>query len=243
MLDSGAYSAFAGGHPMPDLDEYAAWAIAQAQHTMFPLRVTSLDVIPGGRDLKPTRREQQKAMKQSRINARQLRAKGLRVIDVYHIFEPLKVLDEIVENRLPGETIGLGGLGTFVGMQTRIQWADAVFKRLKDLCGWDALPPVHAFGVANTPLVFRYPLASADASSWNAPARWGYKVDKRGKIDPSSRNPESNPYSRHSEVQKHHTHKMLNAWAEREHALKRVWQERGVTILDEAHSPLLERSP
>lgn len=236
MLDSGAYSAFSKGQKI-DLDEYIAWAKESARATTDPIRVTNLDSIPGDQGFHPTKREINRAVKQSAENAMAIRESGLLVCEVFHLFEPLSALEAILERRQEGEAIGMGGLGARVGAPTRQQFGDSVFSVLRDTCGWDKLPPVHGFGVGSSSLALRYPLASCDASTWLAPHRWGMEVSARGKV--SGRRQKRMMVPSHAQM---HVKRMLDGWLNRERSLAALWKSRGIRILPENPRPLREES-
>lgn len=243
MLDSGAYSVMAKGITV-DIDGYAAWALRLASE-IPGLRVTNLDVIPAeDADRKTVR----KAVKQSEENAAYIRSHGLRVIEVYHIGEPLDVWRGMIERRQDGEVLGLGGLASSWSPPAKKQHGDSAFAVLRDTCGWDKLPPVHGFGIGSAEFLYRYPFASIDASSYMAPARWGQTQTRSGRMRKpktpmprtrigrgEDRIPRSGIEQARITVKPAHPHidKILKSWKRRELAMAQLWYDRGVRILPE----------
>lgn len=235
MLDSGAHSAWSRGEVI-DLDAYIAWACAYAER--YPrLRVTNLDVIPGEKGrLYPTVKERDRAVRESAENAERIRAAGLRVIEVMHLADPLEAFDAMLERRKPGEVVGIGGLaeqvkhGSVLGM-----FGDTVFDRLRVLNGgWRSLPPIHGFGVSITNILYRYPLASIDASSWVAPQKYG-QVWARNKlrVPHGKKGVLARDRLRKAELNEYEMARVLDAWSAREVQLQRFWEQKGVTIEEE----------
>lgn len=235
MLDSGAFTVAAQGIEV-DLDAYIAWAQKYAE-TQPDVRVTNLDVIPGRPGDLPKKRERTKAMRQSGANADKIRAEGLRVIEVHHLFDLPENLDRIFETRKPGEVIGIAGLGG-AGANAKIgrAFGDACFARLRDLNeGWENFPPVHGFGVSTGAVGFRYPLASIDASTWVAPHRFGTSYDRGKPLDGAmqKRGGAEAKQLRVREVATMNQARILTDWRTRETAIAAYWAERGVTIESE----------
>jgi hypothetical protein len=229
MLDSGAHSVWSSGKTM-DLNEYITWVREEVESTTDPTRVVSLDVIPGERGRIATPKERALAVGKSVENAELLRAEGFRVIEVFHLYEPIGVWEAMIERRRDGEVLGLAGLGQpYTGRQIKQAHGDAAFSVLKSMCGWDALPPVHGFGVAST-LTTRYPLASIDATTFASGERWGRIPD--GVI--GSRNEEGERRATRFESGRLLTQiNYWNQWRRLERDMTGLWRSRGVRFLPE----------
>jgi hypothetical protein len=96
------------------------------------------------------------------------------------------------------------------------------------MCGWEALPPVHGFGVSS-PLTLRYPLASVDASNFAAGERWGRVA--HGLLN--SRTEQGSPTTRIESGRLLAQMGFLRAWQKVERAQTDLWRERGVRFLPE----------
>lgn len=224
--DSGAFTAWTMGKQV-DLDGLIAWCQENVrQHPTF--QCISLDVIPGesGGNAAPTRAEREVAMAQSLENGDAMRQAGLKIMEVFHVFEPMEHLDRLIERRQPGEVIGLGGM---VGRSTALkrQFCDAVFARVVEHSGsWGTLIPVHGLGLSvRSNLAARYPWWSVDSSSWLAPAMYGKGVSRNGKVSHADDRRTTNRSVRHLYLTR-----VLEGWLEREQQLTRMWTERGVVF-------------
>ena len=221
--DSGAFTAWTTGKTI-DLDGLIGWCRRNTElHPGFAC--ISLDVIPGeaGGDAAPTNRERERAAAESLENGDAMRAAGLKIMEVFHVFEPLAHLDVLIERRQPGEVIGLGGMvGRSVSLKER--FCDAAFARVRQHSRWDDLIPVHGLGLSvRGHLAARYPWWSIDSSSWLAPAKFGKPVKRNGRMGDGDDRRTSNRTLRHLYLQR-----VLDGWLEREEQLTRMWRQRGV---------------
>lgn len=232
VFDSGAFTAWSSGEPVV-LDEYVEWCLAhQAQHpgAIF----ANLDVIPGEKTRRPSKREVTAAIKQGMRNADVLRDAGLPLIEAIHVGEPFTVLRELVARRRPEDRLAIGGLvGNSRAVSEKRAYCDAVFAKLRDdHGGWGNLPPVHGFGVApEAPLGRRYPWYSIDATTWLRPARYGYKVARGGSMTKSSQH---NP-SRVAGSRRVYFVRILRRWARLEDQLGGMWESRGIRYAEGAN--------
>jgi hypothetical protein len=222
--DSGAFTAWTKGDAV-DLDDLIDWCRYQVARAPS-FRCISLDVIPGeaGGNRQPTTRERNRAIKQSLANGDAMRAAGLKIIEVFHVFEPLTHLELLMERRQPGELLGLGGM---VGRSEALKrsFADEVFRRVRDVAGgWQDITPVHGLGVSiRSPMAARYPWFSVDSSSWLAPAQYGKKVNTVGALYGED------DRTRHRSVRHLYLVRALEGWLKQEAALTAMWDARGVT--------------
>lgn len=142
FLDSGAFSAFTRNEKI-DLDEYIRFIKANEEYITT---YATLDVIG---DYKATQR-----------NTDYMESLGLHPLPTFHAGSPYKVLEEMVD-RYEGGYIALGGLVPLALNRKLMQGhLDKCFSIIKTRC------KVHAFGVNGAWAWMRYPLYSADATSW-----------------------------------------------------------------------------
>jgi hypothetical protein len=226
--DSGAFTAWTVGQEV-DLEGLIAWC--QWHVARKPSFVTiNLDVIPGkpGGNTAPTKREQARAIAESIENADAMRAAGLKVMEVFHVFEPLKHLELLIERRQPGEILGLGGM---VGRSTALktQFCQGVFHRLKEVSGgtFQDFVPTHGLGLSvRSRITADYPFWSVDSSSWIAPAMYGKAVTRGGVTKGND------PRTKNRSVRALYLTRTLEGWLRRERALTQMWADRGLTFAD-----------
>lgn len=164
MLDSGAFSVWNnGGHI--DLFSYMLFAkrLRQALPPECELNVVNLDVLPGKVGEKPTDEQREQSAIDGWENMLELQKEGLKVIHVYHQHERLEWLDKM-RNHL--DYIGISPAND-VSMPEKLQFMDSCYAQIKDTI------KTHGFAVTSPDQLYRYPLYSADSSSWVAPARFG----------------------------------------------------------------------
>ena len=227
MLDSGAFTAWGSGEEV-DRDALVAWAHDRLRdHPSAEL--LNLDVIPGKPQTPPTPRELEAAVEGSAVNAEALRVTGLRVIEVYHLYEPLSVLDAIMERRRPGERIALGGLARWTGGPggpIKRRFCRAAFGHLTRDDG--SIPPVHGLGVSpdSTQIgAAQFPWASCDSTSWVSMGRFGVGVTRTGK----RLGGRSDSRAGNRALARLYSKRVLDAWKDDDrYAL--MWATRGVTI-------------
>lgn len=225
MLDSGAFSMWTVGKAV-DLEALIAWARQYA--VQKPEVVTiSLDVIPGeaGGNRAPTKKQKLEAVVESMSNGDAMRSAGLKIMEVFHVFEPMEQFERLLERRQPGEIIGLGGM---VGRSTSLKraFADACFARAKEQAGgWQGIVPLHALGLSvRSPLAARYPWWSMDSSTWIAAAQYGQQVGRGGGVTGDDKRT-GNRSVRHLYLVR-----TLEGWLVKEQGLTDLWAGRGVTF-------------
>ncbi len=164
MLDSGAFSVWANGGTI-DLEAYIAFAkrLKERLDPRIELNVVNLDVLPGKFGQTPTNEEREQSAIQGWENMKKLQAAGLKVIHVYHQHEDLKWLDKM-HKELP--YIGISPAND-VGMPQKLAFMDSCYSKIK------ADVKTHGFAVTSPDQLYRYPLFSADSSSWVAAGRYG----------------------------------------------------------------------
>lgn len=137
LLDSGAFSAWSRGKQI-SIQEYAEY-LAKWQ----PQEYFNLDVIG---DPEGTER-----------NQRHLESLGLAPIPVFHLGEPMILLDELVKRY---GVIGLGGTVGKPHIQRR-EWLSKVYSRHPSV-------KFHGLGITNRALLEAYPFYSVDSTWWLA---------------------------------------------------------------------------
>lgn len=153
FVDSGAYSAQRSGNPI-DLDSYMNFIHNNRDKIDI---YANLDVIGD--------------WEKSWENQRAMESEGLTPLPVHHLEDPMKCLDWCLEY----EYFALGGIAGGLGANDRVRFFD---KCWSVICDGDGFPQsrVHGFGMASPQLVFAYPWASIDSSSWVAYGRYGIVV-------------------------------------------------------------------
>lgn len=156
FLDSGAFTAFTKGATIP-VKEYAEY-IRKTEKVWSVC--SSLDAIGRG---EVNSVEQLESARQSWRYFDELRSLGARVQPVWHVREPVKVLQVYVDQG--HDYIFIGGM-----VPETTQW---LMQRLDDV--WSNVltrkdgtykVKIHGFGLTDSKLMFRYPWYSADSSSW-----------------------------------------------------------------------------
>lgn len=225
MLDSGAYGAWTHGAEI-DRNEMVEWAeMIRGLAATEEVLLFNLDVIPGEKGRRATEAERAAAAEQSAENAEALRAQGFSIIEVFHGGEPLRYLDEMLDRRQPGELIAVGGMGA-LPMASKVTACQQVFAHLGERYGWDALPPVHALGIAvDTPLARRFPWFSCDATSWFTSRNMNLHAVRSGKFRARIR--ETAPRTT-ADMRYVFSMRRLRRWQRYEQSLTALWKSRGV---------------
>lgn len=232
MMDSGAFSVWTRGETV-DLPAYIEWAKERAALFTEPI-IINLDVIPGAPGVKPTERERKRAIKQSMLNADEIRSAGLPVMEVFHLHDgSFKVMEALWERRRPGEVLGIGGLAGLGTSRTEMKvFGDQVFARVKEWCGsWQGITKVHGLGISpDSPMARSYPWWSIDSSSWTTFQRYGRIVRANGRSQKdvgwgiTSVRPVSDLYYI----------RVVRRWKRLEETYTKLWADRGVTFAEEA---------
>lgn len=137
LLDSGAFSAWSRGQIIK-VQEYAECLIKWQPQKYF-----NLDVIGNSES--------------TQKNQKYLESRGLSPIPVFHIGEPLGLLDELVKRY---EIVGLGGTVGKPHRQRR-SWLSQVFSRHPEA-------RFHGLGITHRELITTYPFYSVDSTWWLA---------------------------------------------------------------------------
>lgn len=163
ILDSGAFSVWSNGETIK-LDDYKAFCldVKKLLGGETNLKIVNLDVLPGKWGERPTEEQRENSAQQSWNNMLELEAEGLKVINVFHQHEDFKWLEKL---RNHSDYIGISPAND-VSMPEKLNWLNAVFKRIKNSV------KTHGFAVTAAAQVYNYPFYSVDSSSWIAGARY-----------------------------------------------------------------------
>lgn len=163
IVDSGAFSVWSKGDSI-DIDLYAQFCLDMLK--LFPLSnvyCVNLDVLPGKFGQRPTFKQVEESASEGWNNMEYLESKGLKVIPVFHQHENFEWLEKI---RHHTDYIGVSPAND-VSMNEKLEWMNKVYSIIKDTV------KTHGFAVTSTEQLYRYPLFSADSSSWTSPTRFG----------------------------------------------------------------------
>lgn len=228
LLDSGAFAVWTKGSTI-DVDSYGLWARGLVDHRPDTV-VSNLDVIPGSFGSgAPTAAVRLEAAHRGMRNADRLRGEyGLRVMEVYHRYEPLELLDTLIARRQPGEPLALGGLVGMADPSTKAPFVAQAFRRLAEVADGGPLIRVHGFGVSpDSKLGIRFPWFSMDSSAW-VTRRYNREVAPNGAVARSSMGRAFGA----DVVQVFHQRR-LRYWIEAQNELSAFWADRGVAHLDD----------
>lgn len=150
FLDSGAFSAYWCDLEI-DIDRYAEYINKTSDYWDV---VANLDIIGGSEQA-------------NWDNMKALESNGCKVCPVYHTGEDMRWLTKMMDNY---EYILLGGLVMSRKMVQRS--LDRVFRYISNPDG-TAKVKAHGFGLTQMDMVFRYPWASVDSTSWMLSAGFG----------------------------------------------------------------------
>lgn len=166
-LDSGAFSVWANGKTI-DLWAYTLFAkrLREQLDPAIELNVVNLDVLPGEFGRIPTQDEREQSAIKGWENMLSLEREGLKVIHVYHQHENIEWLNKMTSH-LP--YIGISPAND-CSMKQKMSFMDSCYAKLvKD----KPLIKTHGFSVTSSDQLYRYPLYSADSTSWVMPGRFG----------------------------------------------------------------------
>jgi hypothetical protein len=233
MLDSGAFSVWTKGSTV-DIDDYLRW-IEHVRRSVGDVQVINLDVIPGSPlgGTRPSLSERSSAIAESLKNADRLRSEDVKVMEVFHLHEPIDVFELLLERRQPGEVLALGGLAGKGNAGDKQPFCDAAFATVRDrVGGWaNGIVRLHGLGISpDAPLCARYPWWSVDSSSWSIFHRYGAEVRRDGRLQkPSSSfgSPGRSIGGQRSAGDLYYI-RTLKRWRRLEDVYTRLWQDRGV---------------
>lgn len=153
ILDSGAFSAANQGEVL-DVEKYAQFILANRQHISVPV---NLDVVAySTSDIEGA----QECAEKSYRNFLYLKDKGIDSMPVFHVNEPMRYLDYMIEN---ADWIGLA---SSMGTPTITNaWHQLMWDYVTDDNGYP-IRKFHAFGNTVPKVLLTYPWYSSDSTTW-----------------------------------------------------------------------------
>lgn len=217
IIDSGAYSVFSRGETV-SLDDYVNFCVKlqEMRQGKEEINFVNLDVIPGTpgtRNTKPSAEMLEESAQKGWDNFEYMTAKGLKVMHVYHQFEDWKWLEKIADS------CEYFGIGAKTRPTERRFWYDEVFSRLNEM-GVIGEKRIHGFGCTDKKIMYKYPLFSADSTSWRAPARYGTSMTQDLALTGLG--------SQHGLYVRLDTPKEILRWKQWERDITRLWEYRGL---------------
>lgn len=172
FLDSGAYSAFTQ-NVVIDVKEFAQYIIGNR------------DIVEFAANLDDLSNDKLAAAERTWENQQKLEALVPKdvcyIIPVYHVREPLSVLERLIKKKYP--FIAIGGMVPESAGDLRELLDDLWDRVLTDKHGKPRVR-VHGFGMTTFDLMLRYPWWSVDSTSWvlYGAMGWALVVGDHGKI-------------------------------------------------------------
>lgn len=162
LVDSGAFTAWTKGKQV-DLEAYIKFCKEVMGKTKAETWIVNLDVIPGSFGQAPTAQQREESAQKGWDNYERMKAAGLPVIHVFHMYEDFKWL-----KRLAGSSgyIGISPANDSA-VPTRLAWLKNVFAEIKNKV------KTHCFGLTSYNVMSQVPFFSADSSVWNIGLRYG----------------------------------------------------------------------
>lgn len=224
VTDSGAFTGWQLGKKM-DLGEYIGWCRRrrQEQGVGADMVHVSLDVIPGERGRSPTPKERKDGIAESLANGDAMREAGLPIMEVFHQYEPVAFLDQLLDRMRPGDVLGISPRqGAGPSGKARMRFCEGVFAYLMERYGYE-LPKVHGLGLTSKRGVFAFPWWSLDSTTWVNPSAYGRGVNRDGA---EVRDPliSGRPNYRIAKMRE-----VLETWKTWNRDLESLWTRRGVT--------------
>jgi hypothetical protein len=170
VLDSGAFSAHTSGVPI-DLSRYIDDCLALLAGPDPPGAIFALDVIGDP--------------EASARNCERMQAAGVPAVPTFHRGSPWHYLDALART---DARIALGGLALrnaagapILSVNAKIAYVEECYARL-----WPRW--CHVFGCTDERVLGRFPVASADSTSWQyGPQRFGKSIAMRANVVPRAR--------------------------------------------------------
>lgn len=185
FIDSGAFTAWTKGVEI-DTDEYIKWL---NEHSKYLALFAQIDSIPGNIRTGATQEQVKEAARKSWENFLYMypRVEGPeRLLYTFHVGEPYEYLKNAMEwTDDKGQHIQYIALGGMVGKSVPIRkhFLDTCF----DIIHKSSNPnvKVHAFGMTSLDLLSKYPITSADSTSWIMTSVTGSIMSQYGNISVS----------------------------------------------------------
>lgn len=180
IVDSGAFSAWTRGKTL-DVDEYIGWINERHEHLTA---VGQMDCIPGTRDAGATIQETKDAAEKTWENYLYMRERVENpdiILYTYHIGEPVEFLINALEWKDEnGNGIPYMAFGGLVGKPRPIrdEFLTMAFSKIQSSS--NPKIKVHGFGMTDYTLCEKYPVYSADSTTWILHGSQGRIRDDRG---------------------------------------------------------------
>lgn len=178
FLDSGAFSAWTKGAKI-DVEEYIEYVNKYDIGLSYFMQI---DDIPGARERIPTMEEILKANENTWENYLYMLGKVKspeKLVPVYHFGSNPKNLKRILDYEPKVDVLALGAL---VGRskRERIAFLSQVFEQIKTSSHPNV--KIHALGVHDFSILEKFPLYSADATSWIMVGATGHIITRYGNV-------------------------------------------------------------
>ncbi len=187
FIDSGAFSAWTKGAKI-NVKEYIRWLNERAEDIHLCGQV---DVIPGDRVFGATPKQVREAAQATWDNYLFMR-KRLKnpsaLLYTYHVGEPIEFLKRALEWKDEnGKYIPYIALGGMVGKPAKIRdvFLENCFRIIRESSNPNI--KVHAFGMTDFELLEKYPIYSADSTSWIMVGAMGNVMSDYGNIAVSNK--------------------------------------------------------
>lgn len=188
FIDSGAFSAWTQGKVI-NVDEYINWINERSDYIDL---YGQIDVIPGDRNsgAVPSNEEVREAAKKTWENYLYMRPKMNKpegLLYTFHVGEPIEFLKQALEWKdADGNYIPYIALGGMVGKPAHIRdkFLNQCFQVIK--ASPNPKVKVHAFGMTDIKLLEKYPITSADSTSWIMTGAMGNIMSDVGNVAVSS---------------------------------------------------------
>lgn len=164
-LDSGAFGVWARNLPPLDLREYMRYL--ERNHDLLEA-YACMDMLPGTRNLVPTRSQCKESAETSLKNLRIMLKAGLSPIGVFHQGESIDYLGRMIDagcKYIGLSLIGSRGFKYRDALRSRRDFLDSAFAYL---CSGGYFPgvKVHGFAMTAISLMTGYPWYSVDSAAW-----------------------------------------------------------------------------
>lgn len=187
FIDSGAFSMWTKGVSV-DVDKYIQWLNERADYLDL---FGQVDAIPGTKEGGATQQQVREAAEKTWDNYLYMRARLKKpegLLYTFHVGEPIEFLVQALEwtdengNHIP--YIALGGM---VGKPHGVR--DSFLSQCYEVIGKSSNPnvKVHAFGMTDRDLAEKYPITSADSTSWIMVGATGGILTDVGTVNVSSK--------------------------------------------------------
>lgn len=170
LIDSGAFSAWNRGLKI-DINHYCDFiSKVKALNSPHEIYFINLDVIPHVKGTKPTPEQIEVACKKGIENWHYIKSKGHSTIHTFHQFDGWDYLKQIIAECNDHNYIGISPAND-QSLKSRDKWLAEVFSIVKDTVR------THCLGLTAKDSLEKFPVFSADSSSWINVGRFGELFD------------------------------------------------------------------